>query len=58
MPVKNIKNCFQHYHHSYISYAIILEAIVEFEKALVTPNSKFDRYLRGEIQLSTQEYTG
>ncbi|NOQ80362.1 MAG: c-type cytochrome [Gammaproteobacteria bacterium] len=49
---------FSNYHHGYISYAMILEAIVEFEKALVTPNSKFDRYLRGEIQLSTQEYTG
>lgn len=26
----------------------IKDAIVEFEKALTTPNSKFDRYLRGE----------
>lgn len=42
----------------HISYTMVLEAIVEFEKALVTPNSKFDRYLRGEIQLSTQENKG
>lgn len=26
----------------------IIDAIVEFEKALITPNSKFDRYLKGE----------
>jgi len=26
----------------------ILDAIAEFEKALTTPNSRFDRYLRGE----------
>lgn len=37
----------------------ILDAIVEFEKALTTPNSKFDRYLRGESDiLSKSEKEG
>ena len=31
----------------------ILEAIVEFEKALVTPNSKFDKYLKGDANSLT-----
>ena len=35
-----------------------LDAIVEFENALVTPNSRFDRYLRGELKLSKQEEKG
>ena len=41
-----------------ISFSMVLEAIVEFEKALVTPNSKFDRYLRSEGQLSQLEAAG
>ena len=41
-----------------ISFSLVLEAIVEFEKALVTPNSKFDRYLRSEGQLSQLEVAG
>ncbi|MCU7939410.1 MAG: c-type cytochrome [gamma proteobacterium symbiont of Bathyaustriella thionipta] len=52
------KTLFSNYHDGPISYLMILEAIVEFEKALVTPNSKFDRYLRGEIQLTELEYAG
>lgn len=35
-----------------------IDAIVEFEKALITPNSRFDRSLRGEIRLSEQEEQG
>ncbi len=41
-----------------ITYDMVIEAIAEFEKALVTPNSKFDRYLRGEEQLSQLEASG
>lgn len=41
-----------------VHYAQVIEAIVEFEKALVTPNSRFDRYLRGEIALTPQEMEG
>ncbi len=37
----------------------ILNAIVEFEKALVTPNSRFDKYLRGDkTVLSKEEIEG
>ena len=32
----------------------ILDAIAEFEKALVTPNSRFDKYLRGETTALTK----
>ena len=41
-----------------ISYDMVIDAIVEFEKALITPNSKFDRYLRGEAKLSPLEQRG
>jgi len=41
-----------------VSYDNVLDAIVEFEKALVTPNAKFDRYLRGEVELSKDELNG
>ena len=33
----------------------ILDAIVEFEKALITPNARFDQYLRGDKTALTQE---
>jgi len=37
----------------------ILNALAEFEKSLTTPNSKFDRYLRGDkTAMSTQELKG
>jgi len=55
---KKYRKLFSNIHDGPISYAMVLEAIVEFEKALVTPNSKFDRYLRGEVQLSSKEYAG
>ena len=35
-----------------------INAIVEFEKALITPNSRFDRYLRGELELTQAEKQG
>ena len=41
-----------------ITFDNIIDAIVEFEKALVTPNSRFDRYLRGELRLTDMEYKG
>jgi cytochrome c peroxidase len=42
-----------------ITKAKITHAIAEFEKALVTPNSRFDQYLRGnESVLSEQEKRG
>ena len=36
----------------------IIDAIVEYEKTLVTPNSRFDRYLRLEDSLSRDEIQG
>ena len=33
----------------------IIDAIVEFEKALVTPHSRFDRYILGEEDILTQD---
>ena len=41
-----------------IEYNDILDAIQEFEKSLITPNSKFDKYLRGEVKLSQDEEDG
>ncbi len=35
-----------------------LDAIAEFEKALFTPDCKFDRYLRGEVRLTAMEQKG
>lgn len=46
------------YEKSEIKYNMVLETISEFEKALTTPNAKFDRYLRGEIELSQNEKSG
>jgi cytochrome c peroxidase len=36
----------------------LLDSIVEFEKSLITPNSKFDRYLKDELKLSKNEQNG
>jgi len=41
-----------------VNYTDVIAAIVEFEKALITPNSKFDMYLRGEYTLSNKERDG
>jgi len=41
-----------------IKYKDAVDAIVEFEKGLITPNSKFDKYLRGEIKLTKNEKNG
>ncbi|NPA58537.1 MAG: c-type cytochrome [Aquificae bacterium] len=41
-----------------ITFDMVVDAIVEFEKALITPNSRFDRYLRGEEVLSEKEKEG
>ena len=41
-----------------IEYNMVKDVIVEFEKALITPNAKFDRFLRGEIELSLDERKG
>lgn len=43
---------------SYITNELVIDAIVEFEKALITPNSKFDKFLRNEISLTKEEREG
>ena len=46
------------YHTDHISYDNVLDAISEFEKTLITPNSKFDKYLKGEVELTEDEKKG
>ncbi len=36
----------------------LTDVIAEFQKALITPNARFDRFLRGEIELSAAEQAG
>jgi len=45
------KNLFQKVYNDTIKEEYVIDAIVEFEKALITPNSKFDRYLKGEVNI-------
>jgi len=46
------------YGTSKVRYEDVIDAIVEFENALVTPNAKFDRYLRKEMELTPLELKG
>ena len=41
-----------------ITFGMFQDAIAEFEKALVTPNCKFDKWLRGEVKLTKLEKDG
>lgn len=36
----------------------VRDALATYERALITPNSRFDRYLRGEIELDEDEERG
>lgn len=50
---------FRHAYPDGISPANIAEAIATFERSLITPNARFDRYLRGEKEaLSSDEQEG
>ena len=56
---KKYKKLFKRtYGVDFITYTLVLDAIVEFEKALITPNAKFDKYLRHEIKLTQNESYG
>ena len=46
------------YHTDVISIDLVTDAIAEFEKALTTPNSKFDLFLKHKISLSSEEKRG
>lgn len=52
------KKFYEVYGISTIGYKDFVDAIVHFENALVTPNAKFDQYLRGETDLSFEEKEG
>ncbi len=52
------KEAFVSIYHTPPTYEQMLETIAEFEKALFTPDCRFDRYLRGEIELTAQEREG
>lgn len=41
-----------------IKYENIAAALAQFERSLISGNSKFDQYLRKEVQLSEAEYRG
>lgn len=41
-----------------VTFERITKAVAQFLRTLVTANSKFDRYLRGEAQLTDQEWRG
>ena len=46
------------YHKNYITYDMVADAISEFEKALYTPDCKFDLYLKGKAKLTKTEKKG
>lgn len=52
---KQVKNIFQ---TDTISSHQILEALTHYQAALISDQSKFDRYLRGEIKLNAEEMQG
>lgn len=41
-----------------ISRDLVVKAIAQFERTFVSGNSKYDRFLRGELQLSAEEERG
>jgi cytochrome c peroxidase len=46
------------YHTKNITFEMYQDVIAEFEKALITPNCKFDRWLRDEVKLKKDEAEG
>jgi len=49
---------FRHIYHQEARFEDLLDAIAEFEKALYTPDCKFDRYLRHETKLTPLQQKG
>jgi cytochrome c peroxidase len=52
------RNAFGHLYAGGVTAAAIKDAIATFERSLVTPDSRFDRWLRGEKTLSERELRG
>lgn len=40
------------------NFELMIDAIVKFQETLISSNSKFDKYLRGEVKLSSKEQKG
>jgi len=56
---KDLKKLFTALYKDEMNSKNIIDAIVEFEKALITPNARFDQYLRGDQKaLSENEMKG
>ncbi len=49
---------FQKVYHQKPSLELVLDAIVAFQNTLISKNSKFDKYLRHELELSAEEQKG
>lgn len=43
---------------TYPTPAHLIKALTQFERTLISSNSRYDRYIRGEIQLSREEQRG
>lgn len=52
------RNAFGHLYGGGVSGAAIKDAIATFERSLITPDSRFDRWLRGENTLNERERRG
>ena len=48
----------QAFNIDYIDSLHVVKAIAQFERSLISTNSKFDKYLRGEISLTASEMNG
>ena len=49
---------FRRIYHRPANFEDMSDAIAEFERALITPDSRFDRFLRGEVELTPLEKRG
>jgi cytochrome c peroxidase len=43
---------------SVITSAALIRAIAQFERTIISANSKYDKFLKGEVTLTTQEQSG
>jgi len=51
----NYQKLFKEIYPQGITIDTISDAIAEFEKTLLTPNARFDKYLRGNLSILTNE---
>jgi len=56
--IPQYRDLFKKNYASTPSFNLMIDAIVAFEKTLISPNAKFDRFLRKEVKLSEQEQRG